>query len=65
VVQGSQALLRAQRLGSGNGRVYEVGFTADDGKGGACTGSVRVGVRHSSKSGSPVDDGQVYDSTLP
>jgi len=47
-------------------RVYKVNFTADDGQGGMCTGSVRVGVPHSMKPGmSAVDDGQLYDSTQP
>jgi len=34
VFQGSTVLLRAERFASGNGRVYEVHFTADDGRGG-------------------------------
>jgi hypothetical protein len=27
------AQVRAERLGAGDGRVYHIGFTADDGKG--------------------------------
>lgn len=66
VIQGGQALLRAERSGKGNGRVYEVRFAADDGQGGVCTGSVKVGVPLSMKAGmSAVDDGQLYDSTQP
>jgi hypothetical protein len=42
-------MLRAERSGKGNGRVYQVDFTADDGQGGSCTGSVNVGVPHSMK----------------
>jgi uncharacterized delta-60 repeat protein len=62
----SQAQLRAERSGSGNGRVYVVQFTASDGRGGTCSGSVSVGVPHDQGKGSvPVDDGQLYDSTLP
>ncbi|MBI2877021.1 MAG: hypothetical protein HYY20_09085 [Candidatus Tectomicrobia bacterium] len=34
VLQGSSVLLRAERSGQGNGRVYAVHFTADDGLGG-------------------------------
>jgi Tol biopolymer transport system component len=63
VIQGSQALVRVERYGS-NGRVYQVRFRADDGRGGSCSGSVFVGVPKSMKPGSTaVDDGQNYDST--
>ena len=66
VIQGAGVLLRAERGGSGNGRVYLVTFTADDGQGGVCTGAVQVGVPKSMKPGQgPVDDGQLYDSTQP
>jgi uncharacterized membrane protein len=58
------ALLRAERAGPANGRVYAVAFTASDDQGGMCTGTVTVGVPHSRKS-VPVDDGQAFDSTLP
>lgn len=62
----SQAEIRAERSGSGNGRVYVISFVADDGRGETCTGSVSVGVPHDQGKGSvPVDDGQLYDSTLP
>jgi CARDB protein len=62
----SVALLRAERSGLENGRVYAVSFTASDGKGGACSGTVSVGVPHDQGQGSiPVDDGQSYDSTSP
>jgi probable HAF family extracellular repeat protein len=44
-------LLRAERAGGGNGRVYRVQFRADDGLGGVCTGSVSVVVPKSMKSG--------------
>jgi hypothetical protein len=54
--------VRAERSGLGNGRVYKIAFTASDGKGGTCAGSVTVGVPHDVKD-LPVDDGQAYDST--
>ena len=38
------AEVRAERQGSGNGRVYHIGFTASDGKGGTCSNTVLVGV---------------------
>ncbi len=58
----AEARLRAERSGLGNGRVYAISFRAEDGKGGSCTGVVRVGVPHDKKD-TPVDDGQIYDST--
>jgi hypothetical protein len=56
------AQLRAERDGSGNGRVYTIFFTADNGKGGTCTGSVKVSVPHNN-GGTAVDDGPKFDST--
>ena len=64
VIQGSQPLVRSERWGGGNGRVYQINFSANDGQGGVCSGSVKVTVPHSMKPGSAaVDDGQLYDST--
>jgi hypothetical protein len=65
VIQGATAWLRAERSGTGNGRVYRISFMADDGRGGTCTGSVVLGVPHSPKRGLPVDNGQLYVSTEP
>jgi hypothetical protein len=60
------AEVRAERSGTkkvpGDGRVYHISFTADDGRGGACTGTVLVGVPHDVKD-TPVDGGALYDST--
>jgi len=56
------AQVRAERAGIGDGRVYEISFTADDGNGGTCTGSVFVGVPHDKKD-TAVDSGQNFDST--
>ena len=62
----STAQVRAERAGNGNGRVYHIGFTADDGHGGACSGEVLVSVPKSqAASGAAVDDGALYDSTQP
>jgi hypothetical protein len=58
------AELRAEKLGSGDGRVYHVSFTASDGHGGACTGEVRVSVPHD-QARPAVDGGPLYDSTVP
>jgi len=63
------ASVRAERSGSkknyGNGRVYQIGFTATDGDL-SCSGKVAVGVPHD-QGGQPfpVDDGALYDSTAP
>jgi hypothetical protein len=66
VLQGNDLLLRAERSGTGTGRVYRVNFTADDGDGGTCSGSVNVTVPHSKGQGvTAVDDGQLYDATQP
>jgi hypothetical protein len=61
-------LLRAERqvrrksgAGSGNGRVYVIGFSASDGTQ-SCTGSVRISVPLQ-KDAVAVDDGQKYDAT--
>jgi len=61
-----QARVRAERSGTGNGRVYAISLRADDGKGGTCNATVNVGVPHDQDGGSvPIDDGQNFDSTLP
>lgn len=66
IIQGGKALLRAERSGTGNGRVYRINFSADDGQGGVCDGAVQVGVPHSKNPGdSIVDDGQNYNSVQP
>lgn len=44
VIQGNTVLLCAERAGTGNGRVYQVHFTADDGRGWRCSGTVAVKV---------------------
>jgi hypothetical protein len=56
------AQVRAERSGLGNGRVYTIAFTADDGQGRELAGSVTVCVPHD-QGGGCVDDGQWYDST--
>jgi hypothetical protein len=62
VIQGDTVLLRAERAGDGNGRVYLVTFTADNGIGGTCSGTVTVCVPHDRKATGCVDDGQFYNS---
>ena len=61
------ARLRAERTGSprvpGNGRVYEILFTATSGAS-SCSGAVFVGVPHDRGKGPALDDGIRYDSTV-
>jgi hypothetical protein len=58
--------LRAERAGSGNGRVYRISFEGSDGKGGTCAGAVNVTVpRNQGKQSVAVDSGQSYTSFGP
>ncbi len=62
----SAAMIRSERSGQGDGRIYHIGFTADDGEGGQCTGAVMVCVPHDrGDSVSCTDGGALYDSTGP
>jgi uncharacterized repeat protein (TIGR01451 family) len=62
----SSASVRAERSGTGDGRVYHVSFTASDGKGGQCAGSVRICVPHDQRPGHVCgEDRLVIDSTGP
>lgn len=61
------AMLRAERSGEGDGRIYEIAFTASDGRGGTASGSVRVCVPHDMGGGngdSCVDSAARVDSTV-
>ena len=55
--------LRAERSELGNGRVYVVEFLAREGIE-SCTGTIEVSVPYGQKE-TAIDDGQLYDSTLP
>jgi hypothetical protein len=58
--------VRAERSGKGNGRIYEIIFSVNDGKGGQCLGKVKISVAHDRGANSiAADDGQVYGSTSP
>jgi transposase-like protein len=61
VRQGSQLLLRAERAGSGNGRVYHLTFMATDPAGAQCHGTVTVCVPHSRQAACG-DNGPQYDA---
>ena len=62
-ISGDNVLLRAERAGMGDGRVYNVSFSATDGKE-TCTGAVKVTVPHNRKAVA-VDSGQSVDATQP
>lgn len=65
VVNGTDVLLRAERSGSGDGRVYEITVSATDNCGNVGTCTVSVGVPKSQAPGStPVDSGQAFDATM-
>ena len=58
-----QVLLRAERSGAGDGRVYRISFVVTDGRGGSCTGRVVVGVPHDQGKGrAPRDSGPIINS---
>ncbi len=61
------AQIRAERDGTGDGRVYEIHFKAADSSGNECTGTVNTSaiVHDKSRESFPaIDSGQVYDSTI-
>lgn len=55
-------LVRSERSGKGNGRVYRISFTASDIEGSA-SGVVKVSVPKSKKTEAAVDSGGSFDST--
>jgi hypothetical protein len=58
--------VRAERAGQGDGRIYEIRFTATDPQGAACSGAVFTGVPHDQgPSHPPVDSDVRYDSLVP
>lgn len=63
----NSAEIRAERDGNGDGRVYHVGFNAEDGRGGLCSAIVRVGIVPHDQGGDldAIDGGPLYDSTIP
>jgi hypothetical protein len=51
----NQVKLKAERVASGNGRVYRIFYTVTDGQGGKCTGVEKVGVPRT-KYGTAIDN---------
>jgi uncharacterized repeat protein (TIGR01451 family) len=56
----NQALIRAERSGLGDGRVYVLHVTVTDGLGGQCTGTAAVSVPHDQSGAPAVNSGQAY-----
>jgi hypothetical protein len=62
VISGNNILIRSERSGSGDGRIYRITFRANDGFGESCTGSITICAPHSRKPGICVDSGQKFNS---
>jgi hypothetical protein len=61
----SSALLRSERSGLGDGRVYHLSFTATDPDGFSCSGVVTTCVPHDQGQGATcVDQGPLHDSLV-
>ena len=60
---GTDAYVRRERAGGGDGRVYHINYTVDDGRGGTCSGTLLVAIPKSQNGNPAVDSGQNYDST--
>ncbi len=63
IIDNGIARIRAERSGNHDGRVYHIGFLADDGNGGTCRGTVKVCVPHDRFDTDCDDGGALYDST--
>jgi hypothetical protein len=57
-----QVRLRAERTGSGDGRVYRIALSGDDGQGGSCSATVKTIVVKSQSQQTAVDSGLVVNS---
>jgi uncharacterized repeat protein (TIGR01451 family) len=55
-----EAFIRAERSGTGDGRVYALHVTVTDGLGGECSGTANVSVPHDQSGRPAVDSGQLY-----
>jgi hypothetical protein len=65
VGEGGSILLRAERSGAGDGRVYEIHGRATDSCGNVAVCAVPVGVPHDQgRGGGPVDSGQLFDPAV-
>lgn len=60
-----QVQLRAERDGTGDGRVYVISASVSDGVGGSCTGTATVTVPHDQSGRAAIDSGQTVNSFGP
>jgi pentapeptide MXKDX repeat protein len=67
IISGGTVKLRAERDGNGNGRVYHIFFTADDGAGGTYSGEVKAAIVPHDQGDDidKIDEGALFDSTQP
>jgi hypothetical protein len=64
VPRAGPVLLRAERTGAGDGRVYRVAFVAEDRHGQQCAGTVTVCVPHDrGRDSACIDRGRRFNST--
>jgi hypothetical protein len=64
ILNGETAMLRAERSGTGNGRVYTLYFTASNAAGNSCDGSVTVCITHDRSGADCIKDEPQYDATI-
>ncbi len=57
IVDAQTVKLRAERQGTGNGRVYTINFKVTDASGNTATGTCKVWVRHDQSGDPAIDDG--------
>jgi hypothetical protein len=62
ITDDTSILLRAERSGEGDGRVYRIAVTATDASGNTSSDTVSVKVNHDKKT-EAIDSGQNYDAT--
>ncbi len=60
----NEVSLRAERSGTGDGRVYRIAFTATDPAGASCSGVVTVSVPHDQRGTPAVDSGGNFNSLI-
>ena len=66
VVDATTVSLRSERSGGGNGRVYTLGWVAEDSSGNAAEGTCMVVVDHDNgHGGAALDDGEAYRVEIP
>lgn len=65
LVSNSSFMVRAERQGGGNGRVYGITFQVVDASGNITETICFVGVQHDQSGGPPIDDGPEAGYTVP